>query len=84
LDRTEYMRRYMRQRRARAREEKVVDGMTLWKCKRCGGLFPMSNFLPKGRGRLYTCKSCSGKKVEVKEYEEKQELEAFLRGDEKA
>ena len=84
MGRTEYMRRYMRQRRANAREVRVEGEQTLWKCKGCGEWFPVNDFPPKGRGRLYTCKSCSGRNVEVEEYEEKQELEAFLRSDEKA
>ena len=84
MSRTEYIRRYMRQRRKRLRVSKEVEGMTLWKCKGCGEWFPVNDFPLKGRGRLYTCKSCSGRKVKVEEYEEKQELEAFLRSDEKA
>lgn len=84
MGRKEYMRRYMRQRRKRLRVSKEVDGQTLWKCQKCGEWFVPEDFPPKGRGRLYTCKACSGRRVEVEEYEEKQELEAFLRSDEKA
>jgi len=79
MGRREYMRRYMRQRRAKARESKEAeDGTVLWKCKDCGEWFPISDFPPKGRGRLYVCRSCAGREVEVEEYEEKAELEAFL------
>jgi len=54
------------------------DGTVLWLCEKCKEWYPISEFPPKGRGRLYTCRRCTGREVEVEEYEEKQELEAFL------
>ena len=69
----------MRQRRTKRRHAKEAeDGTVLWRCEECKEWFPVEAFPPKGKGRLYTCRTCTGREVEVEEFEEKEVLDAFL------
>jgi hypothetical protein len=75
MDRKEYLKKYMRQYR-RLRRRISDDGK--WQCEKCEEWLAPEEFPLRGRGRSYVCRECLGRKVEVEEYEEKQELEAFL------